>query len=81
MPHSRKPRRAPLREVRERRTLSLSDLAQLSHVDRMTIHRIEQGRHSPFPRTRRRLAEALRIAVDRIDWNGSPSAPDTSAPS
>lgn len=60
--------RTPLRELRERRALSLADLAARAHVDRMTIHRIEHGQHRPYPSTRQKLAAALHIAVDRIEW-------------
>lgn len=57
-----------LREMRDRRALSLSELAALAHVDRTTIHRIEHGQQAPHPATRRKLAEALHVAVDRIAW-------------
>ena len=58
-----------LRAMRDRRAFSLSDLAARAHVDRMTVHRIERGRQTPQPSTRRKLAKALHIAVDRIDWS------------
>jgi DNA-binding XRE family transcriptional regulator len=65
---SRAPQRVPLRELRDRRALSLSELADLAGVDRKTIHRIEHGQQMPHPSTRRKLAKALRVNVDRIAW-------------
>lgn len=62
-------RRLTLAQWRDRRALSLSDLAKLAHVDRQTIHRIERGLQAPHPSTRRKLAEALHVAVDRIAWD------------
>lgn len=60
--------RESLREVRERRALSLSELADASGVHRATIHRIEQKMCHPLGHTRRSLAEALNVAVDAIAW-------------
>ena len=60
--------RVPLREMRERRALSLSDLGALCGVDRMTIYRVEQGRSTPYPQTRRKIAEALKVDVGEILW-------------
>jgi transcriptional regulator with XRE-family HTH domain len=53
-----------LKMLRQRRALSLSDLAQLSKVSRVTINRIENGKQKPSPRTIRRLAEALQVSVE-----------------
>ena len=53
-----------LKMLRQRRALSLSDLAQLSKVSRVTINRVENGKQKPSPRTIRRLAEALQVSVE-----------------
>ena len=55
-----------LRSLRERRALSLADLAQLSRVGRVTISRIENGRQKPRPKTIRALAEALQVEVEEL---------------
>ncbi len=48
-----------LRHLRERRSLSLRELSNLSGVNYNAIWRIEVGRTGAQPRTVRRLAEAL----------------------
>lgn len=50
-----------LRELRERRALSLRELSELSGVSYNAIWRIEVGRTGAQPRTVRRLAEALGV--------------------
>ncbi len=55
-----------LRNLRERRALSLNDLATLSKVGRVTISRIENGRQQPRPKTIRALAEALHVEVEEL---------------
>lgn len=50
-----------LRAVREAKFLSLSDLAERSGVSKLTIHRLEHGANQPYPRTVRKLAEALGV--------------------
>jgi transcriptional regulator with XRE-family HTH domain len=50
-----------LRDLRERRALSLRDLSDLSGVNYNAIWRIEVGRTGAQPRTVRRLAEALGV--------------------
>lgn len=67
-PHAKTSKRLSLRAWRDYRALSLSELAALAHVDRQSIHRIEHGQQSPQPRTRRKLAKALHIAVEHIEW-------------
>lgn len=57
-----------LREAREKRALSLSDLGALAGVSRMTIWKAEQALVVPALRTRRRLADALKMEVDALDW-------------
>ena len=55
-----------LKNLRQRRALSLTDLAELSKVGRVTINRIENGKQKPRPRTIRALAEALQIDVEDL---------------
>ena len=55
-----------LKRLREQRVLSLTDLAQLSGVNRITINRIENGKQKALPRTIRRLAEALKVKVEEL---------------
>ena len=50
-----------LRELRERRALSLRELSELSGVNYNAIWRIEVGRTGSQPRTVRRLATALGV--------------------
>ncbi len=50
-----------LRELRERRALSLRELSALSGVNYNSIWRIEAGRTGVKPRTVRRLAAALGV--------------------
>jgi len=50
-----------LRNLRERRTLSLRELSDLSGVNYNAIWRIELGRTGAQPRTVRRLAAALGV--------------------
>ena len=52
-----------LKRLRQQRVLSLTDLARLSGVNRITINRIENGKQKPLPRTIRKLAEALQVDV------------------
>jgi len=55
-----------LKRLREQRALSLTDLAQISRVNRITIHRIENGKQKPMPRTIRKLAEALHVKIEEL---------------
>jgi transcriptional regulator with XRE-family HTH domain len=50
-----------LRELRDRRALSLRELSKLSGVNYNAIWRIEVGRTGAQPRTVRRLAGALNV--------------------
>jgi len=55
-----------LKRLREQQALSLTDLAQKSGVNRITIHRIENGKQKAMPRTLRKLAEALQVNVEEL---------------
>ena len=59
-------RESPLRVWREYRALSQSALARASGVNRVQIVEIEAGRNSGSVHTLRKLADALRIAVDDL---------------
>jgi transcriptional regulator with XRE-family HTH domain len=50
-----------LRDWRERRALTMDDLARKARVSKMTIYRIETGQNEPYPTTTRKLAEALGV--------------------
>jgi transcriptional regulator with XRE-family HTH domain len=58
-----------LKRLREKQSLSLTDLAQKSGVNRITIHRIENGKQKPMPRTVRKLADALQVDVEKLRSN------------
>jgi transcriptional regulator with XRE-family HTH domain len=55
-----------LKKLREQRVLSLTDLAQIAGVNRVTINRIENGKQKAMPRTLRKLAEALQVSVEEL---------------
>ena len=55
-----------IRKLRQQQALSLSDLAKLSKLSRVTINRIENGKQNPMPRTIRRLAKALGVSVQEL---------------
>lgn len=55
-----------LKHLRQRQALSLTDLARLSKVGRVTINRIENGKQIPQPRTVRALAKALQVEVEEL---------------
>ena len=50
-----------LRELRQRRVLSMRELEDASGVSYNTIWRLETGRTDAHPRTIRRLASALSV--------------------
>lgn len=50
-----------LRELRDRASLSQEELAERSGVSRATIADLEGGKRKPHPKTRRKLAEALKV--------------------
>jgi transcriptional regulator with XRE-family HTH domain len=55
-----------LREWRERRLLTLRELAARSGVQFHTIHAIETGKQEPRVSTLRKLIEALGIPVEEV---------------
>lgn len=57
-----------LRELREKRALSVTELARLSQTSTSIIWGIEAAVSIPRPRVRRRLAAALGVEPDAIAW-------------
>ena len=55
-----------LKRLRRERALSLSDLADMAKLSRVTINRIENGKQDPMPKTIRKLAKALNIKVEEL---------------
>jgi len=55
-----------IKKLRQQQALSLSDLAELTKLSRVTINRIENGKQNPMPRTIRRLAKALGVSVQGL---------------
>jgi transcriptional regulator with XRE-family HTH domain len=55
-----------VKKLREQRALSLSDVAQITGLSRVTINRIENGKQRPMPRTIRKLANALGVTVEEL---------------
>ena len=55
-----------IKKLRQQQALSLSDLAKLTKLSRVTINRIENGKQNPMPRTIRRLAKALGVSVQEL---------------
>ncbi len=66
---------ATLHEHRRRRYLTQRELAAAAGVAAATIAQIELGKHPPHLRTRRKIAAALGVHPDAIDWpESSPGA-------
>jgi transcriptional regulator with XRE-family HTH domain len=55
-----------LAELRERRALTLRELAEMSGVAADTINQIELGHRKPRPSTLRKLARALEVDVEEF---------------
>src|SRR5215217_6116613 len=55
-----------LAELRERRALTLRELAEMSGVAADTINQIELGHRKPRPSTLRKLARALDVDVEEL---------------
>jgi transcriptional regulator with XRE-family HTH domain len=54
-------KRRTMREWRDRRALSLRELAAASGVSYREVWRLEKGLHPPRPSTRRKIAAALGV--------------------
>ena len=57
-----------LREIREAKIISQEDLAKISGVAGATISRIENGHRKPRYVTMRKLAKALNVPPEKIEW-------------
>ena len=60
-----------LRELRERKALSLRELAERSGVALTTIYRLEHGKTGAWPRTVRKLAETLGVEPHELLKEGN----------
>jgi transcriptional regulator with XRE-family HTH domain len=60
-----------LKEVRHKLALSQRDLAKLAGVDESTIIDLELSRRVPRPSTRRKLAKALKVKPEDIDFEAN----------
>lgn len=60
---------ATLRELREDRALAQRDLARLAGIAVSTIVDLENGRRAPRPSTRRKLARALKVRPNQIEFS------------
>ncbi len=58
----------PLKELRESKGFSQDDLSQASTVSKSVIVDLELRRRKPRPSTRRRLARALKVKPEDIDF-------------
>jgi|WetSurMetagenome_2_1015567.scaffolds.fasta_scaffold738589_2 transcriptional regulator with XRE-family HTH domain len=59
---------AKLKIIREKQFLSQEDLAKKSEMTTCTINRLENGKHKPRFATIRKLAKALDIAPEDIEF-------------
>ena len=64
---------ATLRQLREGKFISQNDLAQESGIATTTINRLEKGRHKPRFVTIRKLAKALGVEPNKIDFSHNQS--------
>ncbi len=58
----------PLKELRETKGFSQDDLSRASTVSKSVIVDLELRRRKPRPSTRRRLARALKVKPEDIDF-------------
>ena len=59
-----------LRAIREQRALTQEELGKLAGVSPDTIIDLERGRRRPRPSTRRKLARALKVRPEAIEYPG-----------
>jgi transcriptional regulator with XRE-family HTH domain len=64
-----------LRQMRQRRGLSISQLADAVGLRRETIAQLEHGREEPQPYVLRRLQAALGVSADELRAGPSGAAP------
>jgi len=58
-----------LKQLREKHYLSQEDLARKSEMTVSTINRLEKGKQKPRLATIRKLAKALRVKPEYIDFD------------
>ena len=56
--------------LKEKR-LSLECLEEMSQVEHKVLEAIVQGRYTPSPQQRQRVARALGVTVDQVAWGHS----------
>ena len=57
-----------LKEWRSRKAISIRDLAERTGVSTTTISHIEQGKHAARHVTKRKIAQALGLKPEEIDF-------------
>lgn len=62
-----------IKEYRTRNRLTLTQLSELSGVDRATLNRLERGLGNPRPMTVYMITEAMKLTPDEIDKRVNPS--------
>ena len=59
---------AKLRDIRVKRVLSQADLAEKANLTTETICRLERGHRKPYFKTIRKLAKALKVKPEEIEF-------------
>ena len=59
---------ATLKQLREDMALSQSELAELAGVAKTTVVKVETNQRKPHPKTRRKLAKALKVKPNEIEF-------------
>jgi DNA-binding XRE family transcriptional regulator len=58
-----------VKELREAKLLSQDDLAKMAKISPATLNRIEKGYQKPMWVTRRKLAKALKVKAEIIQFD------------
>lgn len=67
-PTTLSPWRMRLKEIRERRVMSQTQLAKAVGMFPSAINRLEKGSHPPKPETIHKLAKALKVPVEELAY-------------
>ena len=59
---------AKLKEIREKQFLTQEDLAKMAETTTNTINRLENGKQEPRFGTRKKIAKALKVKPEGIDF-------------
>lgn len=62
-----------IKQYRTRNRLTLTQLSELSGVDRATLNRLERGQGNPRPMTVYMITEAMKLTPTQIDERLNPS--------